>query len=91
MEIEANAARYGDLSARCKDEIVSNKTVRAAHIRQLSDELSRAWRQLAFESAERAKEFDEAKDLLEFNDQLEQLELWLKEKELMVQNGDTVA
>lgn len=88
VEIEANTPRYTDLHARCRDEAVSNKTVRPASIREVVDELERAWRQLAFESAERAKEFDEAKDLLEFNDQLEQLEQWLKEKELMLQNGD---
>ena len=47
------------------------------------------WSQLEYESKERANEFEEAKDVLEFNDQLEQLEEWLKEKELMLQNGDT--
>lgn len=55
----------------------------------MSEELNKAWQQLAYESLERAKEFAEAKDLLEFNDQLEQLETWLKDKELMLQNGDT--
>ena len=47
------------------------------------------WRGLEFESRERAKEFEEAKDILEFNDQLDRLEDWLKDKELMLQNGDT--
>lgn len=88
VEIEANTARYLDLHGRCKDEQTSNRTVRPVHIREVRDELERAWQQLVYESAERGKEFDEAKDLLEFNDQLEQLELWLKEKELMIQNGD---
>lgn len=89
VEIEANSARYADLNKRCKEEIVANKTLRPVYMRRVADELTRAWQQLAFEAAERAKEFDEAKDLLEFNDQLEQLELWLKDKELMIQNGDT--
>jgi spectrin beta len=89
VEIEANSARYTDLNKRCKEEIVANKTLRPVYMRRVADELTRAWQQLAFEAAERAKEFDEAKDLLEFNDQLEQLELWLKDKELMIQNGDT--
>lgn len=88
VELEANQPRYSDLHGRCKDELATNTIVRPAHIRLVLDELERAWQQLVFETAERAKEFDEAKDLLEFNDQLEQLEIWLKEKELMIQNGD---
>ena len=43
---------------------------------------------IAYEVNEREKEFAEAKDILEYNDQLEKLEEWLEDKELMIQSGD---
>ncbi len=54
------------------------------------DDLTDKWKYLEYESKERANEFEEAKDVLEFNDQLEQLDDWLKEKELMLQNGGKI-
>ena len=88
-DIEANKSRYQDLTHRGQEQIRSNTTVRTEQIKQSVDDLVRKWRDLEYESRERAKEFEEAKDILEFNDQLERLEDWLKEKELMLQNGDT--
>ncbi len=87
-DIETNMARHGDLIKRTQDQIVHNRTVRAQYAKYLLDELNREWQNLACEAKERAKEFAEAKDLLEFNDELEQLDAWLQEKELMLNNGD---
>jgi spectrin beta len=88
-DMEANESRYNDLVKRGQEQVKSNKTIKALQVKQIIDELSKKWKDLEFESRERAKEFEEAKDVLEFNDQLEQLEDWLKDKELMLQNGDT--
>ena len=87
-DIETNLTRHADLTKRTQEQIVHNRTVRAQFAKQLLDELNRQWQNLACETRERAKEFDEAKDLLEFNDELEQLDAWRQEKELMLHNGD---
>lgn len=88
-EIEANQPRLNDLTKRCKEQLSTNRTVKQAVMKTTYEELNKLWQQLAYELKERAKEFEEAKDIFEFNDQLEQLEEWLKDKELMIQNGDT--
>jgi spectrin beta len=88
-DIEANKSRYEYLVQRGHEQIAVNKTVKTDQIKQAVNDLTTKWNDLEFESRERAKEFEEAKDILEFNDQLERLEEWLKEKELMLQNGDT--
>jgi hypothetical protein len=87
-DIETNMARHADLIKRTQDQIVHNRTIRAQYAKYLLDELNKEWQNLACEAKERAKEFAEAKDLLEFNDELEQLDAWLQEKELMLNNGD---
>lgn len=88
-EIESNFLRHNDLNKRGQEQLSSNKTVKTILIKQTLEDLNKKWQELAYEVKEREKEFEEAKDILEFNDQLEQLEDWLKEKELMLQNGDT--
>jgi len=88
-DIEANKSRYQYLVQRGQEQIATNKTVKPDQIKQAVNDLVVKWRDLEFESRERAKEFEEAKDILEFNDQLERLEDWLKDQELMLQNGDT--
>lgn len=88
-DIEANKSRYEYLVKRGQEQIATNKTVKTDQIKETVNDLTVKWRGLEFESRERAKEFEEAKDILEFNDQLDRLEDWLKDKELMLQNGDT--
>ena len=90
VEIETNLSRYLDLIKRGRDMILQpGKIIKQNQIEKTLDNLTDKWKYLEYESKERANEFEEAKDVLEFNDQLEQLEDWLKEKELMLQNGDT--
>ena len=74
---------------RCDSQLTSNKTVNRQQFIQINSDLTLKWNNLSTEFQLRAAEFEEAKDILEFNDQLGQVEEWLKEKELMLQNGDT--
>lgn len=87
-EVDSNFARYTQLNMRGKDELNSNRSVSQHLMRTTLENLNKKWQELAYEINEREKEFEEAKDILEFNDELEKLEEWLKDKELMIQNGD---
>ncbi len=88
-EVESNVVRYGDLVRRCDEELRVNKTVGRGVMTEAGEELTRKWKELCGELERRAAEFEEARDILEFNDQLGQVEEWLKQKELMLQSGDT--
>ncbi|XP_025833247.1 spectrin beta chain, non-erythrocytic 1 [Agrilus planipennis] len=55
--------------------------------RQLVD-LDQTWNQLIHEVELRGKGLEEAHDILEFNNQLDKMEAWIRDKEVMVQAGD---
>jgi spectrin beta len=86
--IEASGARHAELAKRAHDHIVRNSTVRAQYGKQQLDELNKSWQNLNCEAAERGKQLAEARDLLEFGDELERLETWLQETELMLSSGE---
>ena len=88
-EIETNSKRLQDLLRRCDFQLSNNKTVGHSQFQQMADDLNLKWNELCGEYQLRSDEFAEAKDILEFNDQLDQVEERLKENELMLQNGDT--
>ena len=75
-DIESNKSRYLYLTRRGQEQIAQNTTVQLEQIKEAVSNLTHKWRDLEFESREREKEFEEAKDVLEFNDQLERLEDW---------------
>ena len=87
-EIESNFSTYTQLNERGKQELASNGSVSEQQIRTTLQNLNKNWQSLAYEINEREKEFAEARDILEFNDELQRLDEWLKDKELMIQNGD---
>ena len=88
-EINANRPRFFDLSKR-GDALMKQKSKNSTTvIKKTSETLNEKWRELEFESKDKAKELEEAQDILEFNDDVEKLEDWLKQKELMINSGDT--
>lgn len=48
-----------------------------------------AWDDLLYELDQRGRGLEEAQDILEFNNQLDKIEAWIRDKEMMVQAGDT--
>ncbi len=92
-EINANRSRYYDLFKR-GDELINaaNKTVSQTTktaAKAYTDELNVKWYRLEDELRAKAKELEEAKDILEFNDEIDQIDQWLKKKELLVSSSDT--
>lgn len=47
------------------------------------------WRKLLVESKNRGRGLEEAQDILDFNNQVEKIEAWIRDKEMMVQAGET--
>lgn len=52
------------------------------------ERLLTAWHNLLQESNNRGRGLEEAQDILEFNNQVEKIEAWIRDKEMMVQAGD---
>lgn len=87
-EIVANRPRFNDLCKR-GEIILRQKPKLPPFVKQTLENLNEKWYELENESREKAKELAEAQDILEFNDEIEQIEGWLKEMELMINTGDT--
>lgn len=87
-EVTANEIRIKEISE--KGHILISKRHKASNDikRQLID-LENAWKQLIYEVNLRSKGLEEAQDILEFNNQLDKMEAWIRDKDVMVQAGDT--
>ncbi|PSN40703.1 hypothetical protein C0J52_13751 [Blattella germanica] len=71
------------------DMLIAKKHKASREIRAQLDQLLASWRQLLQESNNRGRGLEEAQDILEFNNQAEKVEAWIRDKEMMVQAGDT--
>lgn len=59
---------------------------------KVSNQLKRLmskWSELLSSSSERGRGLEEAQDILEFDNQVAQVEFWIRDKELLIQVGDT--
>lgn len=71
------------------ETLLARKHPASAEIRQQLEHLHASWRNLLLESGNRGRGLEEAQDILEFNNQVEKIEAWIRDKEMMVQAGDT--
>ncbi|XP_066999614.1 spectrin beta chain, non-erythrocytic 5 isoform X3 [Anabrus simplex] len=71
------------------ETLLAKKHKSSREIRLQLEQLLAAWRQLLNESNNRGRGLEEAQDILEFNNQVEKIEAWIRDKEMMVQAGDT--
>lgn len=71
------------------ETLLARKHPASAEIHQQLDHLHASWRKLLLESGNRGRGLEEAQDILEFNNQVEKIEAWIRDKEMMVQAGDT--
>ncbi|KAL5008187.1 hypothetical protein ScPMuIL_013768 [Solemya velum] len=86
-EIRANT----DLIDRIKEQgdvLVKKKHPATDQIRQNLQRLLSKWNELLQASANRGKGLGEVKDILEFNEQVDKVEMWIREKEALVSAGD---
>lgn len=69
--------------------MLGQKHPASCEIHEQLEQLYSSWRRLLVESGNRGRGLEEAQDILEFNNQVEKIEAWIRDKEMMVQAGDT--
>ncbi|XP_028142929.1 spectrin beta chain, non-erythrocytic 1 isoform X1 [Diabrotica virgifera virgifera] len=87
-EVVANAGRIQEIKNNGETLIRKNHKASQDIADQLAD-LEQAWRRLNEEVSLKGKGLEEAQDILEFNSQLDKIESWIRDKEVLLQAGDT--
>ncbi|XP_063994705.1 spectrin beta chain, non-erythrocytic 5 isoform X3 [Diachasmimorpha longicaudata] len=86
-ELAANQSRIEEIRTK-GEQLLAQKHPSAGEIRAQLDQLHGTWRKLLLVSGNRGRGLEEAQDMLEFNNQVEKIEAWIRDKEMMVQAGD---
>eukprot|EP00058_Branchiostoma_floridae_P024804 XP_002610294.1 hypothetical protein BRAFLDRAFT_93030 [Branchiostoma floridae] len=86
-EITANRERINRIKKQ-GDQLVSKNHHASVEIKRRAAAVLRAWQELLQASAARGKGLEEARDILEFTQQADQVIQWVKEKELLVSAGE---
>ncbi|XP_044574402.1 spectrin beta chain, non-erythrocytic 1 isoform X3 [Cotesia glomerata] len=87
-ELAANQSRIEEIKNKGEILITQNHPS-SNEIRNQLEQLQGTWRKLLIVSGNRGRGLEEAQDILEFNNQVEKIESWIRDKEMMVQAGDT--
>ncbi|KAL4703862.1 hypothetical protein ACJJTC_010796 [Scirpophaga incertulas] len=77
-ELAANKARLQEL------EVLADQLRPDEEVEQQMSSLINTWDQLEAATAQRGRGLEEAQDILEFNQQLDKIEAWIRDKEMMV-------
>lgn len=86
-ELSVNEPRIQEIKEK-GERLLNKKHEASVEIREQMKNLLGAWRQLLVDSSNRGKGLEEAQDILEFNNQLEKIEAWIRDKEMMIQAND---
>uniref|UniRef100_A0AAG5CRA5 Spectrin beta chain n=1 Tax=Anopheles atroparvus TaxID=41427 RepID=A0AAG5CRA5_ANOAO len=87
-EVNANEGRIREVRDK-GEKLVAKKHECAGEIQDELVKLMQSWNVLLNELASRSRGLKEAQDALEFNTQLDKLEAWIRDKEMMIHAGDT--
>ncbi|KAH7971901.1 hypothetical protein HPB52_003666 [Rhipicephalus sanguineus] len=85
------AAHEGNIAAiKQKGELLlSKKHPASGEVREQLSRLLHLWEELLDALHRRGRGLEEAQDMLDFESQVDKVEAWIRDKELMVQAGDT--
>ncbi|XP_033735465.1 spectrin beta chain, non-erythrocytic 5-like isoform X2 [Pecten maximus] len=86
-EIKANTEGVEKIKEK-GNELVRRKHPESDRVRQCMQRFSSKWNELLQGSSNRGKGLEEAKDILKFNEQVNKVEAWIREKEALVNAGD---
>lgn len=86
-EVAANQERIIDIK-KTGELLIQKDHENVAEIKEVTGKVLAAWRELLNELNQRGRGLEEAQDILEFNNQLDKIEAWIRDKELMVQAKD---
>ncbi|XP_055611321.1 spectrin beta chain, non-erythrocytic 1-like isoform X3 [Uranotaenia lowii] len=87
-EVAANEGRIKEVK-QMGETLITKRHECASEIEEEVRKLSESWNVLINEVASRGRGLEEAQDILEFNSQLDKLEAWIRDKEMMVNASDT--
>ncbi|XP_035773613.1 spectrin beta chain, non-erythrocytic 1-like isoform X5 [Anopheles albimanus] len=87
-EVNANEGRIREVREK-GEQLIGKKHECAGEIQDELMKLMQSWNVLLNELASRSRGLKEAQDILEFNTQLDKLEAWIRDKEMMIHAGDT--
>ncbi|XP_065360785.1 spectrin beta chain, non-erythrocytic 5 isoform X2 [Calliphora vicina] len=87
-EVAANQGRIKEIQEKGLI-LLSKQHESSPEIKQAIDRVLSAWKSLLDELDNRGRGLEEAQDILEFNNQLDKIEAWIRDKEMMVQASDT--
>lgn len=87
-EVAANEERIGEIK-KTGEILIKRKHENLDSIRDVVSKVLNAWNALLHELDQRGRGLEEAQDILEFNNHLEKIEAWIRDKEMMVQAGDS--
>ncbi|XP_045137790.1 spectrin beta chain, non-erythrocytic 1-like isoform X9 [Portunus trituberculatus] len=68
--------------------LINKRHKSAAQIKDELDHLVERWTRLVLDAESHSRGLEEAQDILEFNTQIEKVDAWIRDKEMMVQVGD---
>ncbi|KAG8237739.1 hypothetical protein J437_LFUL016678, partial [Ladona fulva] len=86
-ELVANSKGIEEIRKK-GEKLIEGKHQASREIRAQLDNLLGLWRCLQQDSDNCGRGLEEAQDILEFNNQVEQVETWIRNKEMLVQAGD---
>ncbi|XP_052891204.1 spectrin beta chain, non-erythrocytic 1 [Anopheles moucheti] len=87
-EVNANEGRIREVRDK-GEKLIGKKHECAGEIQDELVKLMQSWNVLLNELASRSRGLKEAQDILEFNTQLDKLEAWIRDKEMMINAGET--
>ncbi|XP_076313686.1 LOW QUALITY PROTEIN: spectrin beta chain, non-erythrocytic 5-like [Tachypleus tridentatus] len=71
------------------ESLLSKRHESSTEVRRQLETLLKKWAELRKASSDRGRGLMEAQDILELNTQVDKVEAWMRDKEMMVQAGDT--
>ncbi|XP_055911888.1 spectrin beta chain, non-erythrocytic 5 isoform X2 [Eupeodes corollae] len=87
-EIAANQGRIKEIQETGLI-LIGKQHESSPEIKQAIESVVSAWKSLLEELDNRGRGLEEAQDILEFNNQLDKIEAWIRDKEMMIQASDT--
>ncbi|XP_042865885.1 spectrin beta chain, non-erythrocytic 5-like isoform X7 [Penaeus japonicus] len=86
-ELQAHESRIKEITENGA-MLVQKKHKSSAEVKEEVDHLVEKWTQLVLDAENHSRGLEEAQDILEFNTQVEKVDAWIRDKEMMVQAGD---
>ncbi|XP_037904390.1 spectrin beta chain, non-erythrocytic 1 isoform X3 [Hermetia illucens] len=87
-EVAANRGRIKEIQD-LGYVLIAKKHESSPEIKENMEKVVNAWNLLEHELNQRGRGLEEAQDILEFNNQLDKIEAWIRDKEMMIQASDT--